>query len=258
MSTYYNEFDHFAANWLRNLGEAGHIAKGEADERSIKAVAGADLAGVRRAHFFAGIGGWDLALRLAGWPDDAEAWTGSCPCQPYSSVSKVRRGNNDSRNVWPEFFRLIEERRPSTVFGEQVASPDGETWFHGVRLDLESIGYAVGGANLCSAGVGAPLLSQRLFWVAEAEGVRREQAFRDEPAAESPWEKTGLIMATGENLRGKRWRFKPGVEPLADGFPGRVERLRGYGNAICPQVAAEFIRAYMNTQGIAAPAPEPK
>jgi hypothetical protein len=33
--------------------------------------------------------------------------------------------------------------------------------------------------------------------------------------------------------------------PLAHGVPARVGRLRGYGNAIVPHVAAEFIHAYV-------------
>ena len=39
-----------------------------------------------------------------------------------------------------------------------------------------------------------------------------------------------------------------GIFPLADGVPGRVGRLRAYGNAICPQVAAVFIRAYRDVR----------
>jgi DNA (cytosine-5)-methyltransferase 1 len=32
---YYNEIDPFAAQWLRNLIDAGHIAPGDVDERDI-------------------------------------------------------------------------------------------------------------------------------------------------------------------------------------------------------------------------------
>jgi len=42
-------------------------------------------------------------------------------------------------------------------------------------------------------------------------------------------------------------RFEPGTFPLANGVPARMGRLRGYGNAIVPQVAAKFIRAYIES-----------
>lgn len=70
MTAYYNEFDPFAAKWLRNLIDAGLIAPGIVDDRSITDVTPADLEGFKQCHFFAGIGGWSLALRLAGVPDD--------------------------------------------------------------------------------------------------------------------------------------------------------------------------------------------
>ena len=44
---------------------------------------------------------------------------------------------------------------------------------------------------------------------------------------------------------GKSRRVEPGTFPLAHGVPNRVGLLRGYGNAIVPQVAAEFIAAYL-------------
>lgn len=169
MTVYYNENDPFAAAWLRELITEGLIADGVVDERSIVEVAPGDLDGFTQRHFFAGIGGWSYALRLAGWPDDRPVWTGSCPCQPFSAAGK-RQGEKDPRHLWPEFRRLIVECGPPTVFGEQVASKDGRLWLAGVRTDMEALGYAVGGADLCAAGVGAPHIRQRLFWVAYADG----------------------------------------------------------------------------------------
>ena len=164
---YYNEINSFAAAWLRELIKDGLIAPGDVDERSITDVEPADLVGYTRCHFFAGIGGWDIALQLAGWPDDRPVWTGSCPCQPFSAAGKGG-GAADARHLWPEFGRLIAECRPANVFGEQVASAAGRDWLTAVRLDLEGMGYAVGGADLCAAGVGAPHIRQRLWWVADA------------------------------------------------------------------------------------------
>ena len=180
LKAYYNEIEPFAAKWLRNLIAAGHLPRGDVDERSIEDVKPEDLKGYGQCHFFAGIGGWPLALSLAGWPDDQPVWTGSCPCQPFSGAGK-RQGEADSRHLWPAFFRLISECRPATVFGEQVASALGREWFAAVRLDLEDLGYACGCADLCAAGVGAPHIRQRLFWVADAGrgSVRSGSRFRD-------------------------------------------------------------------------------
>jgi DNA (cytosine-5)-methyltransferase 1 len=85
MSAYYNENDAYAAKWITNLAEAQQIEAGYVDARSIDAVRPADLLGWDRAHFFAGIGGWAYAAELAGWPAELPLWTGSCPCQPFSS-----------------------------------------------------------------------------------------------------------------------------------------------------------------------------
>ena len=149
MIAYYNEFEPYAAEWLRNLIKQGLIADGEVDERSIVDVQPDDLRGFRQCHFFAGIAGWSYALRLAGWPDDRPVWTGSCPCQPFSAAGKGK-GVNDERHLWPEFHRLISECRPPVVFGEQVASKDGLAWLDTVQSEMEASGYAIGAADLLS------------------------------------------------------------------------------------------------------------
>jgi len=375
---YYNEHDPKAAAWLRELISAGLIPPGQVDTRSIAEVSIEDLHGFTQCHFFAGIGGWSLALQLAGWPDDREIWTGSCPCQPFSSAG-LQLGVADPRHLWPEFFRLIHLGTPATVFGEQVASKAGRGWLAGVFADLENVGYAVAGADLCAAGVGAPHIRQRLFWVADAdferwlEGDRHDEFGRisavggaspvggmadpavarlagagqgeadlgdgsdhlpqrrdslDEFAGGGPTGRVddadsngtvrprgaqscavvgravsgvdhslserrgeggsnhaghvGIIAPTdgrtgrlgdaplpegsrlgqfGEHLSGqaafwdafdlipcadgKARRVEPGTFPLAHGVSGRVGLLRGYGNAIVPEAAAEFVMAWM-------------
>ena len=333
---YYNEFEPYAARWLENLQGANEIPQGRVDQRSILDVKAVDLAEYRRLHFFAGIGGWALALKMAGWPEGVPVWTGSCPCQPFSICGK-KKGEEDERHLWPAFRDLIGERRPAVVFGEQVASPDGREWLSGVRSDLERLGYRFGAADLCAAGVSAPHIRQRLYWVADTSyahwgsGVSREEAGtrafgvgrvgpsggrpnggvadsdqdgrelsgqrndgdrnhasgnivdgcraprrlvdtveprleghsgdgdgrgesrRVDPeahgsAAEArgssgPWGRFILIPCAD----GKTRRLEPGIAPLADGVPARVGKLRAYGNAIVPQVAARFIQAYIES-----------
>ena len=170
-SAYYNEHDPYAAQWLRNLIAAGHIAAGEVDERSIEDVFPGDLAGFTQCHFFAGIGVWSFALRRAGWPDDRPVWTGSCPCQPFSAAGQGL-AFDDERHLWPAWHYLIQQRRPAVIFGEQVEAAIRHGWLDLVQSDLEGIGYSVGAAGIPAAGVGAPHIRQRLYFVADTD---REQ-----------------------------------------------------------------------------------
>ncbi len=175
MAAYYNEYDPKAAAWLRELIKQGHIADGVVDERSIEDVIPTELAGFTQCHFFAGIGVWSYALRRAGWADDRPVWTGSCPCQPFSAAGKGA-GFDDERHLWPAFHHLISQCQPAIVLGEQVASKDGLGWLDLVLSDLEATGYAGGAVDLCAAGVGAPHIRQRLWWV----GTRLADAYNTE------------------------------------------------------------------------------
>ncbi|MBJ9694141.1 DNA cytosine methyltransferase [Burkholderia cenocepacia] len=171
MPAYYNEHDPYAAQWLRNLIAAGHIAPGDVDERSIEDVRPDDLRAYDQCHFFAGIGVWSYALRRAGWPDDRPVWTGSCPCQPFSAAGKGA-GFDDERHLWPAWHWLIGECRPPIIFGEQVASSAVDEWIDLVQTDMEALDYAYGCVPFPSAGVGAPHIRDRTFWLAYANSMR--------------------------------------------------------------------------------------
>jgi DNA (cytosine-5)-methyltransferase 1 len=162
---YYNEFDNKTANWLKELIKQGLIPNGDVDTRSITEIKPHELNGYTQCHFFAGIGGWSLALQLANWDSTRHVWTGSTPCQPFSTAGK-QLGDKDERHLWPVFFNLIKECRPKYVFGEQVASAIGKGWLDGISTDLGEEGYTCGSAVLGAHSVGAPHIRQRLYWVA--------------------------------------------------------------------------------------------
>ena len=325
MAVYYNDSDPAACAWLRDLIAAGHLPAGEVDERSILDVEPSDLRGFTQCHFFAGIGGWPHALRLAGVAEDRPVWTGSPPCQPFSQAGQ-RKGQNDDRHLAPAFLRLVAACRPDLVFGEQVASaavlgPSGRTaataaegtadwaWFDALATDLEAASYAVAAADLPAACIGAPHIRQRLFFGAvslgaaagglghglgaRSQGRRGMSGGADQRAAGAAGLAGGLadadgrIAGHGELQRGRqyrcqpqdggadrlvecaaptgtgatdgiwrdpdwlrcrdgRWRpVEPGTFPLADGIPGRMGLPRGYGNAIVPPLAAEFVTAFL-------------
>ena len=171
MTALYNEHDHGAAAWLRELINQRQITEGTVDERSIADLQPEDVSGFRRVHLFAGIGGWELALRIAGWPEDIPVWTGSCPCQPFSAAGK-RKGQADERHLWPEMFRLIQSVRPPCVMGEQVPGAIKPGWLDGVFADLEGAGYTCGAVVLGAHSAGAPHIRQRIYWVAYANESR--------------------------------------------------------------------------------------
>lgn len=243
MPAYYNEINPYAASELRKLIGAGRIASGDVDERSIAEVCGDDLTGYTQCHFFAGIGGWSLALRLAGWPDDRPVWTGSCPCQPFSSAG-AKRGLADSRHLWPALRRLIAQRLPPIVFGEQVTrSP---AWLAIVRRDLVQLDYAVAAIPIEAACAGAEHYRPRYWFMADA-------AFQDDRGADdrsrqgqAPEFRSGI--RAGDD-RGKQSRIAGRLLPdasiplLAHGIPHRLDRYRAIGNAIYAPLAAEFIGA---------------
>ncbi len=343
MGAYYNEYDPKAAAWLRELIRRGLIADGVVDERSILDVQPGDLRGLTQCHFFAGIGGWSYALRLAGWPDDRPVWTGSPPCQPFSAAGQ-QKGKDDERHLAPHFAALVAACRPPVLFGEQVASSavfgkaakraggaaDGApewAWLDDLCGRLEAAHYAVGASDIPAAGVGAPHIRQRTFFgavrladadggnasaegvqcggehrqqqadggvggMADAAGNARQKVGAGDDAVDQQWSEVGgrteQPAGTGADGRDRggdhragggevgpsrdmadvdrprpsdsfwsdadwlfcrdgKWRpVEPGTFPLANGVSARVGRLRGYGNAIVPQVAATFIEAMMD------------
>jgi DNA (cytosine-5)-methyltransferase 1 len=192
LTAFYNEIDPYAAQWLRNLIAAGHIAPGIVDERPIQEIEAYELAGFTQCHFFAGIGVWSLALRQAGWSDDWPIWTGSCPCQPFSAAGK-QEGFNDERHLWPAFYSLIDQCRPPVVIGEQVAS--ALDWLDLVSVDMEAADYAFAASDLCAAGFGGAHIRQRLYFAGldNAAGARH---FGEVRGAESTsWDEARLRLS---------------------------------------------------------------
>ncbi|WP_273803086.1 DNA cytosine methyltransferase [Providencia rettgeri] len=196
MPAYYNEIEPFAAEWLRNLIAAGLIADGDVDTRSIEDVKPDDLKQYTQCHFFAGIGVWSYALRKAGWADDKHVWTGSCPCQPFSTSSKGD-GFTDERHLWPALFHLISECRPDIIFGEQVASKGGLAWLDLVQTDLEAKDYSTTAVDLCAAGFGSPHIRQRLYWVADSNREQRKRSWNTRPARWDEYSNGGKVSRLG-------------------------------------------------------------
>jgi DNA (cytosine-5)-methyltransferase 1 len=235
----------------------GLIPRGDVDERDIEDVEKADLEGYDQAHFFAGIGGWPLALALAGVPDDFPLWTGSCPCQDFS-VAGNQTGFEGERDLWPEFHRLIAARRPALVFGEQVEAAvrvgdERQSWLDRLASDLRETGYEVGSAVLSALLVGANHRRERIYFVADSDGESRTPVLKPLGRGERGEDFWHGFWSDREWYRSKADGKKHGREPnsrlVDDGLPATLALLRGAGNAIVPQLAAEFVSAFFEAKG---------
>ncbi len=228
LSAYYNDNEPYCCEWLRNLIREGLIAPGDVDGRDIRDVQPDDLRGYAQCHFFAGLGGWSYALRLSLFGDDRPVWTGSCPCQSFSSAANARNlRRSDERHLWPAWRSLIAECSPTTIFGEQT-SQAGD-WLDEVCDDLEAMDYACGAAILPACSVGFDHARPRIYFVGHANRY-------SEPSI------------TGDAAQVARLpRHNGHADSLVypHGLSNRMAELRAFGNAIVPQVAAEFIKASM-------------
>lgn len=253
MTAYYNEFEPYAAQFLRNLIEAGHIAPGIVDERSIEDVLPSDLKGFTQCHFFAGIGVWSHALRASGWPDNRPVWTGSCPCQPFSKAGKGL-GFADERHLLPAWHHLIAQCEPSEVFGEQVPDAIPKGWLDMAFDDLEAIGYATGAVVFGADAVGAAIKRKRIYFVAKHIGTgveRQEQSVDPGKTGSRGWRgKEDLLAIAGSPfIPGDSWP-QPLLRTVADGASSGMGPLHAYGNALHAEAAKAFITAYMGTATI--------
>jgi DNA (cytosine-5)-methyltransferase 1 len=236
---YYNEIEPAAVIWLKELINAGLIPAGDVDDRSIEDVRPADIRGYDQCHFFCGIAGWVHALDLAGWPRDRPVWTGSPPCQPFSAAGKGL-GFADERDLQPAWHHLIAQCKPPVVFGEQVEGAVRKGWLDRIASDMEGIGYAFGTAVLQASGVNAPHKRDRLWFVADAQWD--EQPWQEPRGGEAgrvgrviqpfPWDEPWEVACAR-------------IRAMDDGLPRCVAATDAARNAIVPQVAAEFVMAYL-------------
>lgn len=266
MSVFYNDFSRDSVDWLNKLVNASRLPVGDISGKSITELQASEVDGYTQCHFFCGIGGWPLALKMAEVPEHFNVWTGSCPCQPFSAANKDAKGFDDERDLWKDFFRLIKDGKPDFVFGEQVPTAASNGWLDRLCTDLQSEGYIVLASILSASLVGAPHYRKRLYWGGvRAEVLDNPEMFRQEwkRSVGYPSWGTGEKQVCSEELRdcgptfwsnaerlrgteGKAFYVEPGTFPLVNGLPNRVVKSIGYGNAIVPQVGALFVSSFFD------------
>lgn len=272
---------------------------------------------------FSGIGGFDLAAAWAGWTnvfnceidpfcrrvlkyhfpesehyedirttdftiwrDRVDVLTGGFPCQPFSVAGK-RKGTADDRYLWPAMLGVIRSVQPRWVVGENVYGI--VNWSQGlvfeqVCTDLEAAGYEVQAYLIPAAGVGAPHLRYRTWFVAHRTDARietvRERKNRVHAAGSTfdtdsqRCEKQFVSAQSNEAEERSRprrhdfvsvsnWEGFPTESPICgpddglsaglDGitFPAWCrESIKAYGNAIVPQVALRIFETINEYEGL--------
>ena len=191
--------------------------------------------------------------------------TGGYPCQPFSQAGK-RRGAEDDRHLWPSMFGIIRTSRPTWILAENVAG-HVTLGLDEVLADLEGEDYAVQPIIVPACAVDAPHRRDRVWilgnatsklgdecgeyretsrrQISESRNASREIAFADSDNARrvKQWRSESIQSELVAAECGNRWSAEPNVGRVAHGIPRRVDRLRGLGNAIVPQVAYEIIKA---------------
>lgn len=224
---------------------------------------------------FAGIGGFSLGLERSGmtikyqveineycnrilakhWPSvkrfqdirtigpdqigPVDVVCGGFPCQPFSLAGE-RKGAKDDRHLWPEMFRIITALRPTWVIGENTPGIINME-LDNVLADLEGAGYACQSFVIPACSIDAPHRRDRVWIVAHTS----------QPGLPLPepqkLHREGRREEGGAAPEFCRWTPEPGMDRVAYGVPGRVDRLKALGNAVVPQVVEQIGRAIMSS-----------
>jgi DNA (cytosine-5)-methyltransferase 1 len=180
----------------------------------------------------------------------ADLICGGFPCQPHSLAGK-RNASADERDLWGEFARLIREIKPRYVLAENVPgllSSEGGRFFGRVLRDLAESGYDAEWEVIPACAVGATHTRERVFIVAYPSGrhdsrrvLHRSNLIPSLPRKKANPHHTGFSRSKDV---ASFITTEPSIQPDAlhlrrvlNGIPRRMERLRGLGNAVVPQVA---------------------
>lgn len=190
--------------------------------------------------------------------------TGGIPCQPASLAGK-RKGKKDDRWLWPEAIRVLNEINPTYAIFENPASilslDNGET-LEGIYREMEDSGYEITPVLLRACFVGAWHQRVRIFIVADSKSKRNGrlsiQQWRQDQVenfdANGTYKITSDINIKGlegknelkttirsnkrdSNIGWEQWEIEPGMVRMVHGIPKRMDRIKGLGNAVIPQIA---------------------
>lgn len=209
--------------------------------------------------------------------------TGGFPCQPFSVAGK-KKGKDDDRYLWPQFFRIIKQSKPAWIIAENVPGII-DMALDNILNDLESEGYETKAFCIPACAIGAPHKRERLWIVANRNSERcndsdniwqkrylQDDQKRDVATIQSEWNKwkprSWETFNAQDWLEGvadtdsfdddKRPKFgwkenQPPIPGVDDGLPDIVDRNKSLGNSIVPQVVfpiLKFINIFERRTGV--------
>ena len=185
---------------------------------------------------------------------DGKEWTGATlitggfPCQDISIANANPKGLRGKRSgLWKEFFRVISLVRPHFVIVENVSAFTIRGLLD-VLGDIASIGYDAEWETIPASIFGFPHQRKRIFIIAYSENYRHKNSINAESPIFLKWNRFNQEIP----IKGSSFGDKESVYEkirstefvrVANGIPNRVDRIKGLGNAIVPQVAYEIIKA---------------
>ena len=198
---------------------------------------------------------------------------GGFPCQDISYAGQGAGLDGERSGLFFEAIRVVRELRPRVVVLENVAALLTRG-LDRVLGTLAEIGFDAEWHCIPASAVGAPHIRDRVFVLAYSssygDSERKKHSGRSRPDKQSAvWmdsnaessgrKRSDIPNSSSKGTRKDRrlqsarvcsginrwWATEPDVGRVAYGVPKRVDRLRGLGNAVVPQVA-EFIGRKIN------------
>ena len=212
----------------------------------------------------------ELANDSDGLIPDCDILTAGYPCQPFSLAGE-RRGTEDDRHIWPYILSIIQGKRPAWCVFENVYG-HVSMGLDEVLSDLEGEGYAARPFIVPACAADAPHRRDRVWIiarnVADTDGPGQQQSNEEMARGSSEQSDSRSLQSRNDVAHAERveregscsgsvlwerkvqtqsgrgcqdtqirWAVEPAVGRVAHGIPRRVDRLRGLGNAIVPQIA---------------------
>jgi len=207
--------------------------------------------------------------------------TGGFPCQDISYAGKGAGIEGERSGLWTELARIIGDIRPRWAVLENVAALLGRG-LDRVAGDLAEIGYDCEWHCIPASAVGAPHRRDRIWIVAYPQKLQcnggnnnirnskqqqtvsksgnssgaKTMADTNVPRLEGRLRK-GLQECASQRTSGQgggtgynQWAVESDVGRVANGIPRRMDRLRGLGNAVVPQIPKILFRAINEIENI--------